>query len=431
MGPSEGEGLDESFRPLSYDGLRRRSPTRSIVMIGALVVVLGAAAGGLWLFGKKPGAAERVVAQAKAEEVAKPPVDPTLVTMRLVAQQNIGLETRTTAPQPIVRTVRATGLVGFDETRVVRVRPLSRGRLTETRIELGSKVRAGQVIATYDNIEIGDLSGQLAIAQAGLAQARAEVDTARRAVERGRELLAIGSIARADQEKRTADQARAVAALRTQEAEIGRLQDRMRRFGVTGQPSGGASPITAPIDGLVVRIDAVPGELVDVEREIFTIADLASVWVQADVLEKDLNWIEPGLAARVAVAAHPDRRFDGKVTYVAQMLDAKTNTARVRVLVANADGALRLNMFATVEIAAPTGHRGIALPSGALQFVDQKPVVFVRKDDETFQTREVTLGIEERTWIEIAGGLAAGEPVVTSGSLILKAQLLKSRLSDD
>jgi cobalt-zinc-cadmium efflux system membrane fusion protein len=422
--------VDESFTPLAFAGPRRRS--RALVLIGGgLVALVGIGLGALWLLGGvKPERAAATTTQKPAAPAA-PAADAGLVTLRAVAQQNIGLEDVTVAAQPIVRTVRATGLVGADETRVVRVRPLSRGRLTETKVELGSKVRAGQVIASYDNIEAGDLSGQLAIAQAGLAQARAEADTTRRSVERARELLAIGGIARADLERRTADHARATAALRTQEAEIARLQDRMRRFGVSSTPSGGVTPILAPIDGIVIRIDGVPGELVDAEREIFTIADLATLWVQADVLEKDLTWIEPGLEARVAVAGHPDRRFVGRVSYVAQMLDPKTNTARVRCTVANTDGALRLNMFATVEIAVPTGHAGIAVPPGAVQYVDQKPAVFVRREAESFELRPVRLGVEDREWVEIAEGLTAGEAVVTAGSLILKAQLLRSRLADD
>jgi cobalt-zinc-cadmium efflux system membrane fusion protein len=356
-----------------------------------------------------------------------------LVAMTAPAQQNIGLAVEPAVARPIVRTVRATGLVGFDETRVVRMRPLARGRLLQTNIELGSRVAPGQVIATYDNGEIGDLTGQLAIAQAALGQARAEADAAQRALERTRQLLAVGGVARADLERRAADEARAHAAVLTHQAEIAKLGEQLRRFGVapSGAKSGAVSQLQSPIDGVVVKIDAVPGEIVDTEREIVTIADLSTVWVQADVLEKDLPLVRRGLEAGVAVAGYPDRRFAGTVSYVAEMLDPRTNTARVRCAVANPDGALKLNMFAAVEIAVPAGHQALTVPPAALQYVDNRPIVFVRKDATSFERRDVQTGVEAPGWVEVSDGVAAGEPVVTTGSFQLKSILLRDRIAGD
>jgi cobalt-zinc-cadmium efflux system membrane fusion protein len=330
-----------------------------------------------------------------------------------------------------VRTVRATGIIGADETKVVRIRPVSRGRLLQTSVELGSRVKAGQVIATYDNFEIGDLSGQLAIAQALLAQAHAEAEMAHKAVARTRELLESRAAAHADLERRVAEEARAVAALRTQEAEIGKLNEKLRRFGVAGGKASTASPIQSPIDGVVVKIDVVPGETIDVEREIFTIADLSTVWAQAEVMEKDLAVIEPGQEVAVTVAAYPERRFEGRVSYVAAMLDPKTNTVRVRSALANPDGSLKLNMFAAVEIAVPTGREAVTVPPSAVQYVDDKPVVFVRKAPEEFERRYVRVGLEQRGWVEIAEGVQAAETVVTAGSFQLKSILLRDRISNN
>jgi cobalt-zinc-cadmium efflux system membrane fusion protein len=335
--------------------------------------------------------------------------------------------------RPILRTVRATGLVGFDDTRVARIRPLTRGRLLETRVELGTRVQAQQILATYDHVEISDLTGQLAVARAGLARARAEADAMGKALDRNRELLAIGGVARAELERRSADAARADAGVRAQEAEIAMIGEKLRRFGVASSAAArtAGSPIQAPIDGIVVKIDVVPGEIVDVDRELFTIADLSTVWVQADVLEKDLGLIRPGLDASIGVAGHPDRRFAGRVNYVADMLDPQTNTARVRCAVANPDGALKLNMFASVEIAVPTGRAAATVPPGALQYVDEKPVIFVRKSPDGFERRDVRLGVEARDWIEILDGVTPDEAVVTTGSFQLKSILLHDRIAGD
>jgi cobalt-zinc-cadmium efflux system membrane fusion protein len=420
------DDVDESLRAVSFARRSRATRLRAIVLALVGVAALGAAGVALTRLREVPAHDT-----AGAPSAAPAAADTGAVTMSALAQQNVGLADAVAEVRPIVRTVRATGIVGPDETRIVRMRPLSRGRLMRTEVELGSRVRAGQVLASYDNIEIGDLAGQLAIAQAGLAQARAEADTAHKAVERARELLAANATARADLERRQADDARAVAALRTQEAEIAKLNEKLRRFGVAAGRASTASPIQAPIDGVVIKIDVVPGEIVDVEREIFTIADLGTVWVQADILEKDLAAVRPGLDATVAVAAYPERRFAARVSYVADMLDPKTNTARVRCTLANPDGALKLNMFAGIDIAVPAGRVAVTVPPAALQAIDDKPVVFVRTGRETFERRDVRLGLEQRAWIEIADGVAAGETMVTTGSFQLKSILLRDRLAND
>ena len=423
--------MDDGVRSIKLiSPARRRWPAFALV----LGVVLLAEAGWLAVRLIPRAPSESAAPTQAAEPVAAADAAP--VVMATTAQQNIGLADAVATVRPIFRTIRATGLVGLDDTHVVRIRPLARGRLLEMRTELGARVRAGQILATYDHVEISDLTGQLAVAQAGLARARAEADAAGKALDRNQELLTIGGVARAELERRTADAARATANVRAQEAEITMIGDKLRRFGVAsgtsapgGRPAG--TPIQAPIDGIVVKIDVVPGETVDVDRELFTIADLSTVWVQADVLEKDLPLIRVGLDAVVGVAGYPDRRFAGRVSYVADMLDPTTNTARVRCAVANPDGALKLNMFAAVEIAVPTGRDATTVPPGALQYVDEKPVIFVRKGADGFERRDVSLGVADRDWIEIVDGVTPSEAVVTTGSFQLKSILLRDRIAGD
>jgi cobalt-zinc-cadmium efflux system membrane fusion protein len=418
--------VDESLRPAAALARPHRSRLPRLAL-GALLL-----AGGVAIGIKLSGNATREPAAAPAAatpEAAAPSEEPSTLTMTAVAQRNIGLVDAPAEVEPILRTVRATGLVGFDDTRVVRVRPLARGRLLETRVGLGSRVTSGQIVATYDHVEISDLNGQLAVARAALAQARADAAAAHQALERSKQLVAVGGIARADLERRTADAARADGAVRMQEAEIATFGDKLKRYGVSGRAD--ASPIRAPIDGVVVKLNVVPGELVDLERDVLTIADLSTVWVQADVLETDLPLVATGQDVSIAVAGYPDRRFAGTVTYVADMLDPKTNTARVRCAVANPDGALKLNMFATVEIAAPAGRTGVTVPAASLQDVDGKPVVFVRTGPESFERRDVRLGVETSDRIEIADGVKTGDKVVTTGSFQLKSVLLHDRIEGD
>jgi cobalt-zinc-cadmium efflux system membrane fusion protein len=218
--------------------------------------------------------------------------------------------------------------------------------------------------------------------------------------------------------------------VRARDAEIAALGEQVQRFGATGERAA-AGAIRAPIDGVVVKLDMVAGELVDPDRELLTIADLSTVWVQADVMETDLALVAPGQAAAIAVAGWPDRRFAGRVAYVADMLDPRTNTARVRCAVANPDGALKLNMFAAIEIAAPAGRDGVTVPPAALQEVDGKAILFVRRGPERFEPREVRPGVATPDWVEITAGVAAGETVVTDGGFQLKSVLLRDRIDGD
>lgn len=387
----------------------------------AVLLVVSGTAGVWWVRSAPPTRARLEVPDLRAEGDA----DGMSVTLGTTRQEK--LEFVTAVKRPIARVLRATGLVLPIDSRVVCIRPLSQGRLTETRVELGTKVHAGQVLAVYDNSESVDLAAQLTMAQAGLAQARAEAETERRALERARELLTIGSISRADLERRVADQARAAAGVRTQEAEIARVQERQRRFG-TRPAAISLSPLVSPIEGVVIQISAVPGELIDSDREVFTIADLKTVRVQADVRDKDFGLLAPNLTAAVSVRAHPDRQFLGQVTSIGQMLDAKTNTVPVRVIVENPEGALRLNMFAAIEIMVPTDRESVMVPHEAVQTIDDKPVVFVRGTADRFDRRGVRLGLEDRSWVELVDGVTPGDIVVTTGSEQIRSILLRDRV---
>ena len=129
---------------------------------------------------------------------------------------------------------------------------------------------------------------------------------------------------------------------------------------------------------MVTKYEVAAGELVEPDRELFTISDLSTVWVLADVYEKDLGKVRSGVAVAVRVDAYPDRPFTGKLTYVSDLIDPQTRTAKVRCVVPNADGALKLDMFTRVAI--PTAERpgGTGRARGAVQTVGNTPIVFVR-----------------------------------------------------
>ncbi|HYZ31317.1 MAG TPA: efflux RND transporter periplasmic adaptor subunit, partial [Crenalkalicoccus sp.] len=186
--------------------------------------------------------------------------------------------------------------------------------------------------------------------------------------------------------------------------------------------------MVAPFAGAILAIGATPGELVDTNREFFTLADLSFLWVYADVPARELGAVRPGARATLTVDAYPGRRFEGRVAYVADQLDPRTGTARVRCEVPNPDGALRINMFGTVAIEERLGRDGILVPDAAIQLVDGEPTVFLRTGPERFERRVVRTGLREDGQVEVTQGLEGGEKAVTQGSFQLKSALLHSRV---
>jgi cobalt-zinc-cadmium efflux system membrane fusion protein len=376
------------------------------------------------------------------------PALPTEIDLSPEAARNFRLATATVARRPLARSIRVTGVVALNELRLAHINPLARGRVQVMEVAVGQRVRAGERLAILDALDLAEARHQLASAQAALRQAGAEAATARAALQRGRDLVRGGALAQSELDRRQSDMARAEAAVQTRTVEAEHWREMLERYSPAlrnQSPAGDAgsqavslaapSPedargaILAPFDGTILSIGATPGELVDTNREIFALADLGVMWVQADVPERDLGALQIGAAASIAVEAYPGRRFPGVVAYVADQLDARTGTAKVRCEIANPDGALKANMFAVVEIAAPLGRDGLVVPDAAVQSVDGQEVVFVRLAETRFGRRDVRLGLRAGGVTEVIDGVAADQVVATEGSFRLKALLLGSRFA--
>src|SRR6476646_9294711 len=179
------------------------------------------------------------------------------------------------------------------------VRPLARGRLHDVLVRVGDRVRKGQALATYDNVEAGELGAQLAGAKAELERLRLQERNLARQTDRARSLADIGAVPKKESEQATADQQAAQQSIKSQESLIAGILARLQRFGIT-QPDGQGPPLTtiaAPLTGVVTKQEASPGEVIESSSALFTIADLSAVWVQAEVFEKDLGRIRAGQPA--------------------------------------------------------------------------------------------------------------------------------------
>lgn len=359
------------------------------------------------------------------------------------AQRNAGLTLATVAEMPIRGVVKTTGIVSEDQARVAHIFPLARGIVEKVYVQLGAKVLEGQPLLLYDNIELGQLIGEYLSLRGGLERLAAQQEVAKKSLDRAEALIKVQAIAQREYELRQAEYDQARAAVQSQRADVARVEEQLHRFGLNDEDvsklgssehgthrTASHNVLRAPRSGVITKFDVSQGEVVEPSKELLTIVDTSVMWILADLYEKDLGAIRAGGQARISVTSYPDETFTGQMTYVSDYLDAASRTAKVRCVVANRDGRLKLEMFATVEIPAAKERTGLAVPAAAIQQVDNDTVVFVQQDATHFEKRVVQLGEKSGGSVEVRSGVTRGEIVVTAGSFYLKSALLREQIGE-
>lgn len=410
---------------------------RTLALAMALTAVLTGAGAWLWL---RPVSDPTTAADTHADELP-----PGVVELPVDAMKNAGLAIAEVTARQLPTTIDVTGTVTAEDSRVAHIRPLARGLVERVWVSLGERVSRGQPLATYDNIQLGELVGEYLGARAVLRQAEADLEVKRRVVARGRELIKLEAIARQELDVREAELKTAEASVARDEAAVSRVEEQLHRFGLSDadltklSPTSGESPhreashaiLRAPFDGVITKYDVAQGEVVEPEQELFTVTDLSQVWVLADIYEKDITKVRAGTDAVVRVDAYPDRTFNGRVTYIADIIDPQTRSAKARVVVANPGAALKLDMFARVAVPTADARDALVVPVAAVQTIDNQPVVFVKTGDTRFERRIVELGATAGEFVELRSGVAVGDAVVGAGSFHLKTALLRERIGDE
>lgn len=180
--------------------------------------------------------------------------------------------------------------------------------------------------------------------------------------------------------------------------------------------------VYAPQDGIVNKLGVRQGMYVMPEVEVMSLADLSSVWLLAEVFEKQAEWIKEGQPAEVALSYIPGRSWEGKVEYVYPSLNRSSRTLKVRLLFDNPDESLKPNMFANVTIYAGPKADVVSIPREALIRTGSAERVILSLGDGRFQARKVVSGIESGDFVEIQHGLQEGERVVTSGQFLIDSE---------
>lgn len=350
-----------------------------------------------------------------------------VVELTIEAQRRAGIEVAPVRMATVQTQIKMTGTVEPVDSRLAQIRPLARGRVLQVLVKVGDRVTANQTLVHFDNIEAGELLSQLDAARADLQRLRIQQANAQNQAERSRSLVNIGAVPAKDAEAAEADARGQGEAVRSQQSVIAGLETRVKRFGVSSGEEAATAAIRAPFAGVVTKVDAAPGDVVDSSNTLLSLADLARVYVEGQVYERDLGKIRIGQPARIRVDAYPGQYFQGRVTAIRDILDPQTRTAGVRCEVDNSAGRLKLEMFATLSVPTSESHSALSIPADAVQTINRRQVVFVRTGELHFEAREVQV-IGDGPDVEIAAGLKDGEPIVTKGAFQLKSAYLARQL---
>ena len=355
------------------------------------------------------------------------------ITLATEAQAHIGLQVVTAEVRKLSEHLAVTGSVQAIDGNVAHVRPIASGQLTEVRVRVGDRVTADQTLATIEYLDAVEVVTQYQTARAEMDKLNIQIATVRQQTERNRQLADLGAIPRKEYELNLGEERSLLASIRTQETTVAGHAAKLRRFGIVEDrlTAPFATALRTPFAGIVIEAHAAAGESVSAESELFRIADLSQVWVQAEVYEKDLGRIRVGQTASITVDTYPNREFRGRISYISDILDPQTRTAKVRCEVSNSDGSLKVEMFATVRLPTTFSVDAMVVPAEAIQQIEGADVVFVRAGETTFERRTVTVGRTIQGTAEVLSGLKAGEAVVTKGAFHLKSMVLGDLIGEE
>lgn len=277
--------------------------------------------------------------------------------------------------------------------------------------------------------------------QIRLDRAKAKIENAKATYERekniaGRGLLNARELQSAEAEVRSAQLELERSRLRLRSAQTAVLsanrsvlnaQSVYRSTAGTGGGSRGQVMLVAPISGTITHIDVTPGQAVDRTQALLEVEDLSSVWVTANVPEKEFAKVQKGMAVEVSVALLPGQTFPGIVQVVGSRIETKTRSIPTQCLIPSAGGRLKPDMFATVRIGVGAAVRAVVVPKTAVITEAGKDFIFMKEGDE-FEKREVTLGATDGNLIAINSGLKAGNTVVSEGGFVLLSEQKKADL---
>lgn len=299
--------------------------------------------------------------------------------------QNLGVRTATAERTRLWRGIDTVGYVDYDESKVSHIHLRTEGWIEKLAVESeGERVKKGDFL--FD------------VYSPKLVNAQEELVTALATGNRG--------LINATRER--------LSALGISSSQISTLQkDKKVKQRIS---------IYAPQDGVVSELPVREGMFVKPSQKVMTLGDLSSVWLLAEVFERQSQWVEVGQEAEVTLSYIPGKNWDGEVEYIYPSLDPKTRTLKVRLRFDNPGELLKPNMYANVKIFGGAKEDTIVIPLEGLIRTGRKQRVIISLGEGRFEARDVRAGIESGNYVEILDGINEGEKIVTSGQFLIDSE---------
>jgi cobalt-zinc-cadmium efflux system membrane fusion protein len=355
-------------------------------------------------------------ARPTTEAVAAASSDPAPVRpndhVRLDASQLEQIGVEQLSGRAPANAIKATGTVEFNADRMAKLLPPVAGQIQNLTVNVGDTVRRNDVVFVLSSREV-------AAAIAEHQSSHKDLELAEKTFAMTRDLFEHQAASRMALDQAESELAKARAKVR-------QTEESLQVLGVD-QPEDAASalqpriPVRTPIDGTVIERNVTNGQFVGPENSpLITIADLANVWVQGDIFERDLRNVATGQKAEVTAAAYPDDRFSAQVSRIASVVDPQTRTAKVRFLVANPGERLKPGMYTSINLFLPDATASLTVPTKAIFVENGRTFAYVQSGPREFARTEVEAVPSGSDRLRILRGVRSGDRVVSDGVLLLR-----------
>lgn len=346
-----------------------------------------------------------------AKQQAHDPDTPSLFS--IPQDQSAHVQVITVAPTTLVRSLRLTGSVAYNNFRSTPVITQVSGPIARIVAVPGQKVRRGEPLAYIASPDYSQL-------RSNYLKAKDALNLAAKSYARAQDLYQHHAMAQRDLEAAESAQVQA-------EADVASAAAALKVMGIgdpdalIAKPASPEVPVLAPIAGEVVEQLISPGQVIQAgSTQCFTISDMSNVWVLVNVYQKDLPFVRVGDPVEISTESYPDV-FHGRISYVAAALDPNTRTLQARIETANPGEKLKKDMYVTASVSAGETHNAIAVPDAAvLRDSENEPFVYTEQGNNQFGKRLVQLGESQKGQTQITDGLKPGDRVIADGSLFLQ-----------
>ena len=332
--------------------------------------------------------------------------------------------------EAIPRTIEATGEIQPDLNRILTIRSKTAGVISSIKADLGYHVKRGQMLFEMDSSEYEELHLEFTRLQALLKLAQRNFEREDRLFQK-----------KLTTEKEFLEAQSEVERIRI---ELDVVKGKLLLMGLSNEeilelpehtqnPRACLLPVRSPLDGAVVAREVTPGELVEANANLATIADFSTLWVWVDIYEKDLGMLQLAytrrdVTAEISASTYPGRIFTGRLDYLADQMDERTRTVKARVSIPNEGKLLKSGMFVRCKLVVSHELPTLAIPQEALMSDGDERFVFKQVGDDLFFKQAVQAGELIASRIAIISGLQANDRIVTQGAFALKSDVLREKM---